>query len=126
MSIPARVAPVGGLCHRRIATTDTVYWPSAFSARPLRKCLAKRLLRHHNAKPAPPRHPEAVRVAKLHGSCNFLSDVGDDRRLRAMTGSPGTAVEVDIRAFLPSELARSRTDVFADGRFPIMSQVERY
>ncbi len=43
-----------------------------------------------------------------------------------MTGSPGTAVEVDIRAFLPSELARSRTDVFADGRFPIMSQVERY
>ena len=79
------------------------------------------------AKMAPPRHPECALVAKLHGSCNFVSDVEDERRLHLMASSSGTVVEVPIRTFLPSQLTRpAREDVFGRGRFPIMCLVERY
>jgi len=66
---------------------------------------------------------QSVRVAKLHGSSNFL--IKSDQRLRAMLTS-ATAIEARIDPRSPAELARNdvAARVFSpDGYFAIMSQV---
>ena len=64
-----------------------------------------------------------VRVAKLHGSSNFIAEF--DTRTRAIAAAPGTYLETHFDALDPRALSGSGglDQILLDGNMPVMSQI---
>lgn len=68
---------------------------------------------------------QTIRMAKLHGSSNFLT--GIDQQYRAIVASPSTSLEVEVTALAPIGLLSNLESRFAATHsrefFPVMTQI---
>ena len=70
---------------------------------------------------------DSIRIAKLHGSCNFIAQI--DQRTRAILAGTNVHVEVPVNILSVENLEKELSEKLSGGRtvnLPIMSQVSHY